>query len=235
MSAVGTVALGFSSLEHPQQGRGDDTTLTADARHVPRKLSATHRDASFAPAESNTFEGVCSRGQAPDETLRVTVPAQLCAAHPVVLAAGRRERLAMLSVLRRRALLVLQGLAADAVWRGHEVRDRPGCSWRVGEVDVIIGARDRGSLHDQAAAPTCVPAHGDSRSPPSPSPRHSLLVPDVPGQQRRARSHPCAMGRSHEREDHQAVVREAGRRGSWRKPPQRGMACIGVVVTEGQA
>lgn len=44
----------------------------------------------------------------------------------------------MRSVLRRRALLVLQGLAAEAVRRGHEVRDRPGCSWRVGEVNVIM-------------------------------------------------------------------------------------------------
>ncbi|MDX3240318.1 hypothetical protein [Streptomyces sp. ME18-1-4] len=81
-----------------------------------------------------------SREQEPDETPRVTVPAQLRAAHPVVLALRDDEgRLAMPSVLRRRALLLLQGLAAEAVRRGHEIRDRPGCSWRVGEVDVVIG------------------------------------------------------------------------------------------------
>ncbi len=44
----------------------------------------------------------------------------------------------MPTALRRRALLLFQGLAAEAVRRGYGVRDRPGCSWRVGEVDVVV-------------------------------------------------------------------------------------------------
>jgi 3-hydroxyisobutyrate dehydrogenase len=55
---VGTVALGFSSLEHLKQGRGGDTTPTADAHHVTRELFATNQDASFAPAKSNAYGGV---------------------------------------------------------------------------------------------------------------------------------------------------------------------------------
>ncbi|WP_248844063.1 hypothetical protein [Streptomyces hirsutus] len=80
-----------------------------------------------------------SRGQAPDEAPRVRVPAQLRSAQPVVAALKDDERrLMMPTALRRRALLLFQGLAAEAVRRGYEVRDRPGCSWRVGEVDVIV-------------------------------------------------------------------------------------------------
>jgi hypothetical protein len=80
-----------------------------------------------------------SRGQAPDEAPRVRVPTQLRSAHPVVAALRDDERrLMMPTALRRRALLLFQGLAAEAVRRGYEVRDRPGCSWRVGEVDVVV-------------------------------------------------------------------------------------------------
>lgn len=58
VSVVDTVALGFSSLEHLKQGRGDDTTPTADAHHVTRELFATNQDASFAPAKFNAYGGV---------------------------------------------------------------------------------------------------------------------------------------------------------------------------------
>lgn len=59
MSAVGTVALGFSSLKHPKQGRGDDTCLTAGAQHPTRELFATNQDVPFTPAKPTAFGGFC--------------------------------------------------------------------------------------------------------------------------------------------------------------------------------
>lgn len=80
-----------------------------------------------------------SREQTPDEAPRVKVPTQLRSAHPVVAALRDNEKRLMMPVsLRRRALVLFQGLAAEAVRRGYVVTDRPGCSWRAGEVDVVI-------------------------------------------------------------------------------------------------
>lgn len=45
----------------------------------------------------------------------------------------------MPSALRCRALLLPQALAAEAVRRGHRVKDRPSrCTEREGEVDVVV-------------------------------------------------------------------------------------------------
>ncbi|WP_186785517.1 hypothetical protein [Streptomyces misionensis] len=54
---MGTIALGFSSREHPKQGRGDDMCLTAGAQHPPRELFATNQDLSFTPAKPTAFGG----------------------------------------------------------------------------------------------------------------------------------------------------------------------------------
>lgn len=80
-----------------------------------------------------------SRGQSPSAVPGVRTPEQLRALHPAVRALRDDEqRLVMPAALRRRALLLFQGLVGEAVRRGHEVRDRPGCSWRAGEVDVVV-------------------------------------------------------------------------------------------------
>ncbi|MGQ4712897.1 hypothetical protein ACUN22_04345 [Streptomyces anulatus] len=53
----------------------------------------------------------------------VPVPSRLGNLHPIVTALkGDERRLVMPSALRRRSLLLLQGLSAEAVRRGHEVR-----------------------------------------------------------------------------------------------------------------
>ncbi|MFF3764990.1 hypothetical protein ACFYYR_13015 [Streptomyces sp. NPDC001922] len=61
--------------------------------------------------------------QRPDEAPPVRVPTQLRSPHPVVAALKDDEaRLVMPAPLRRRSLLLLQGLAAEAVRRGHKVK-----------------------------------------------------------------------------------------------------------------
>ncbi|MET9502483.1 hypothetical protein ABZY42_12250 [Streptomyces sp. NPDC006622] len=70
----------------------------------------------------------------------VAVPVRLGHLHPVVAALRNDEsRLLMPSALRRRSLLLLQGLAAEAVRRGYEVR-KAGSSFhpREGGVDVSV-------------------------------------------------------------------------------------------------
>ncbi|MFJ1848674.1 hypothetical protein [Streptomyces sp. NPDC088166] len=63
--------------------------------------------------------------QRPDEAPPVHVPTQLRSPHPVVAALRDDEgRLVMPGPLRRRSLLLLQGLAAEAVRRGHKVKER---------------------------------------------------------------------------------------------------------------
>ncbi|MFF8269437.1 hypothetical protein ACF059_18880 [Streptomyces sp. NPDC016562] len=62
--------------------------------------------------------------QRPDEAPPVHVPTQLRSPHPVVAALRDDEgRLVMPAPLRRRSLLLLQGLAAEAVRRGHKVAE----------------------------------------------------------------------------------------------------------------
>ncbi|WP_449481005.1 hypothetical protein [Streptomyces avidinii] len=70
----------------------------------------------------------------------VPVPARLGYLHPVVAALEDDERrLVMPSVLRRRSLLLLQGLAAEVVRRGYEVGPaRSSFSSREGGVDVTV-------------------------------------------------------------------------------------------------
>ncbi|MEV1094506.1 hypothetical protein AB0I87_03330 [Streptomyces sp. NPDC049952] len=62
--------------------------------------------------------------QRPDEAPPVRVPTQLRSPHPVVAALRDDEgRLVMPTPLRRRSLLLLQGLAAEALRRGHKVQE----------------------------------------------------------------------------------------------------------------
>jgi hypothetical protein len=71
----------------------------------------------------------------------VRVPTRLGSLHPVVAELKDDEkRLVMPSVLRRRSLLMLQGLAAEAARRGYEVR-KVGSSYRSreGGMDVVVG------------------------------------------------------------------------------------------------
>ncbi|MEW2620842.1 hypothetical protein [Streptomyces sp. NPDC048106] len=79
----------------------------------------------------------------------VPVPARLGHLHPVVIALKDDEsRLVMPSALRRRSLLLLKGLAAEAVRRGYELR-KAGSSFfpREGGVDVDVdgSCRPRGA------------------------------------------------------------------------------------------
>lgn len=73
-----------------------------------------------------------------------------------------------------------------------------------------IGARGGRSLHDQATSQTRVPAYGASRAPSRQALRRTLVVLHLPGQQRGPGPHPCEMGRTYERKDDQAMVRQAG-------------------------
>ncbi|MFJ2215006.1 hypothetical protein ACIQVO_31880 [Streptomyces sp. NPDC101062] len=67
-----------------------------------------------------------SGGQSPEAAPQVPVPAQLRSPHPVVAALRDDEgRLVMPTEPRRRALRIFQGLAAEAVRRGHKVEDHP--------------------------------------------------------------------------------------------------------------
>lgn len=70
----------------------------------------------------------------------IPVPARLGHLHPVVAALKDDEsRLIVPSALRRRSLLLLQGLAAEAVRRGYEVRKaRSSYSRREGGVDITV-------------------------------------------------------------------------------------------------
>ncbi|MFJ8956484.1 hypothetical protein ACIRO1_41025 [Streptomyces sp. NPDC102381] len=70
----------------------------------------------------------------------IPVPARLGHLHQVVAALKDDEsRLTMPSALRRRSLLLLQGLAAEAVRRGYELRKaRSSFSSREGGVDVMV-------------------------------------------------------------------------------------------------
>jgi hypothetical protein len=70
----------------------------------------------------------------------VPVPTRLSSPHPAVAALrDDEERLVIPPVLRRRSLLMLQALAAEAVRRGHEVREgRSYYSQREGGVDMVV-------------------------------------------------------------------------------------------------
>lgn len=64
--------------------------------------------------------------QSPDEAPAVPVPSQLRSPHPVVAALrDDQDRPVMPAAMRRRALLLVQGLAAEAVRRGHRVEEHP--------------------------------------------------------------------------------------------------------------
>ncbi|MDX2908121.1 hypothetical protein [Streptomyces griseiscabiei] len=70
----------------------------------------------------------------------VRVPTRLASLHPVVAALKDDvRRLVMPPALRRRSLLMLQGLASEAARRGHEVR-KAGSSYRPreGGMDVVV-------------------------------------------------------------------------------------------------
>lgn len=82
-----------------------------------------------------------SRSQRPkDDASVVPVPARLSALHPSVVALRDDEgQLVIPPVLRRRSLLMLQALTAEAVRRGYEIRrGRLFYSRREGGVDVVV-------------------------------------------------------------------------------------------------
>ncbi|WP_327357662.1 hypothetical protein [Streptomyces sp. NBC_01304] len=82
-----------------------------------------------------------SRSQQPSDTSSmVPVPTRLSSIHPAVAAIrGNKDQLVMPSALRRRTLLMLQGLAAEAVRRGYVVkRVSSYYSWREGGVEVVV-------------------------------------------------------------------------------------------------
>lgn len=82
-----------------------------------------------------------ARSQRPKTgTSAVRVPTRLASLHPVVAALKDDvRRLVMPPALRRRSLLMLQGLASEAARRGHEVR-KVGSSYfpREGGMDVVV-------------------------------------------------------------------------------------------------
>ncbi|KOU44458.1 hypothetical protein ADK53_02450 [Streptomyces sp. WM6373] len=100
-----------------------------------------------------------SRRQAPDDAPPIQVPSQLRSPHPVVAALRDDEcRLVMPVPLRRRSLLLLQGLVAESVRREHKVKEHrvpdryrsraytyagrhhpSGYSRREGELDIVVG------------------------------------------------------------------------------------------------
>ncbi|WP_251061420.1 hypothetical protein [Streptomyces sp. ISL-100] len=82
-----------------------------------------------------------SRSQKPKaDASTVPVPKRLSPLHPAVAALrDDEERLVIPPMLRRRSLLILQALAAEAVRRGYEVREgRSHYSRREGGVDVVV-------------------------------------------------------------------------------------------------
>ncbi|MCP3759194.1 hypothetical protein [Streptomyces sp. TBY4] len=100
-----------------------------------------------------------AKGERPQSAPPIPVPVQLRSLHPVVAAIKEdRYRLAVSAALRGRALRLFQGLCAEAVKRGHGVRENPmdeshrsraygygGASIacrsprREGEVDLVVG------------------------------------------------------------------------------------------------
>lgn len=82
-----------------------------------------------------------SRSQKPKGDVSVVpVPTRLSSVHPAVaVLRDDEEWLVMPSVLRRRSLLILQALAAEAIRRGYEVREgRPFYSRREGGAVVVV-------------------------------------------------------------------------------------------------
>ena len=81
-----------------------------------------------------------ARSQRPTASGPVPVPARLVRLHPAVAALRDDDQhLVMPSALRRRSLLLLQGLAAEAKRRGYEVREvRSPFYGREGGVDVVV-------------------------------------------------------------------------------------------------
>lgn len=94
--------------------------LVPDGKRI-ESLRMWNRDLQIALVEGPHPNSLRQR---PDEAPPVHVPAQLRSPHPVVAALRDDDgRLVMPAALRRRSLLLLQGLAAETVRRGHEVRD----------------------------------------------------------------------------------------------------------------
>ncbi|MCZ9354876.1 hypothetical protein NGM36_34800 [Streptomyces mutabilis] len=81
-----------------------------------------------------------ARSQRPTASGSVPVPARLAHLHPVVaVLKDDDQHLLMPSSLRRRSLLLLQGLAAEAVRQGHEVRAAHSKFYRrEGGVDIVV-------------------------------------------------------------------------------------------------
>ncbi|WP_217185798.1 hypothetical protein [Streptomyces sp. AC495_CC817] len=104
-------------IEKVRVGRGGLETFLAEGPHPH--------------ARSRTWRG---------EGSTVRVPTRLSSPHPVVAALrDDEERLVMPAALRRRSLLLLQALAAEAVRRGYGVREARSYSVRrEGGVGVVV-------------------------------------------------------------------------------------------------
>ncbi|MFB7133855.1 hypothetical protein ACFCZY_19775 [Streptomyces sp. NPDC056237] len=95
-------------------------SLVPDGKRV-ESLRMWNRDLQISLVEGPHPNSLRQR---PDEAPHVHVPSQLRSPHPVVAALRDDEsRLVMPAPLRRRSLLLLQGLAAEAVRRRHKVKE----------------------------------------------------------------------------------------------------------------
>ncbi len=94
----------------------------------PGTSGQAHREGSVRWAEAGAVScgrpaSQCAESTAEGEPDPVPVPSRLGNLHPTVSALRDDERrLAMPSGLRRRSILLLQGLPAEAVRRGYEMR-----------------------------------------------------------------------------------------------------------------
>ncbi|MEU9000583.1 hypothetical protein [Streptomyces sp. NPDC048551] len=129
-------------------------SLVPESKRI-ESLRMWNRDLQISLAEGPHPNSLRQR---PDEAPPVHVPTQLRSPHPVVAALRDDEgRLVMPAPLRRRSLLLLQGLAAETVRRGHKVKERevpsrrrshaytyngrhypPSYSLREGELDLVV-------------------------------------------------------------------------------------------------
>ncbi|MEU9003082.1 hypothetical protein ACFWBI_20510 [Streptomyces sp. NPDC059982] len=129
--------------------------LTPSGKRI-EKLRLWNRDLQISLEDGPHHN---AKSERPQSAPPIPVPVQLRSLHPVVAALKEdRYRLAVSAALRSRALRLFQGLCAEAVKRGHGVRENPmdeshrsraygyggtsiACrsSRREGEVDLVVG------------------------------------------------------------------------------------------------
>ncbi|MFD5252536.1 hypothetical protein ACFWM5_06770 [Streptomyces bobili] len=150
---MGTIALGFSSLEHPSQGRGVDTRPTADAQHPTRELFATNQ-VEPSLLQSPTLWGRLRqglfgartgwserRGTAGDDDRR---PAKR--SPPRTLPASSRDRIAPLARKRVASLHVARGLPTPSATMTRIATDMVGRATWAMLISAVSEARMLGGL-----------------------------------------------------------------------------------------